>query len=139
MRHQRSSGNDRIHDAAIDQLGNHQSLLGHGHRAGERHDDEAFFVARHGLQHIGSFAELAAGKRRLGHRAHQIVDGMNLAEIQRLQRNQTIGYRIVQLAVDSRAFFVIAIVMIAVLRDTFLLQGTNLHKSKLILTEETIY
>ena len=28
MRHQRSSGNDGIHDATIDQLGNHQSLFG---------------------------------------------------------------------------------------------------------------
>ena len=51
---------------------------------------------------------------------------MNLAEIQRLERNQTVGHRIVQLAVDSRALLVIAIVMTAVLRDTFLLQRTNL-------------
>ena len=42
----------------------------------------------------------------------------NLAEIQRLQRNQTVGHRIVQLAVDSRAFLVIA-----VLRYAFVRQG----------------
>jgi hypothetical protein len=51
---------------------------------------------------------------------------MNVAEIQRLQRNQTVGHRIVQLAVDSRAFLMSAIVMTAVLRAAFLLQRTNL-------------
>ncbi len=50
----------------------------------------------------------------------------NLAEVERLQRNQTIGHRIVQLAVDTRALLVIAIVMTTVLRATFLLQRTNL-------------
>ena len=126
MRHQRPSGDDGVHNAAIDQLGYHQSLLGHGHRAGERHDDEAVLVARHGLQHIGSFAELAAGERRLGHRPHQLVNGMNFAQVERFQRNQTIGHRIVQLAVDTRALLVIAIVMTTVLHATFLLQRTNL-------------
>ena len=108
LRHERSGGNDRIHDAAIDQFGNHQALLGHGHRAGQRHDYEAFFVSRHGLEYIGSLAELAAGERGPGHGAHQIVDGMNLGEIERFERDQAVGYRIVQLAVDARAFFVIA-------------------------------
>ena len=41
MRHQRAGGNDGIHYATIDQLGNHQALLGHGHRACEGHDDAA--------------------------------------------------------------------------------------------------
>ena len=118
VRHQRAGRNDRVHDAAIDQLGDHQALLGHGHRAGECHDDEAFLVARHGLEHVGSFAELAAGKRGPGHGAHQVVDGVNLAGIERLQRNQPVRYRIVQLAVDARA-----LVMMAVVRDIFLLQG----------------
>src|SRR5437899_1736347 len=126
MRHQRPGRNNRVHNAPIDQLGDHQALLGDGHRTGERHDDEAVLVARHGLQHIGSFAELAARKRRLGHRAHQVVNGMNLAEVERFQRNQTIGHRIVQPAVDTRAFCVIFVVMMAMLRDTFLLQRTNL-------------
>ena len=88
---------------------------------------EAFPVARHGLQHVGGFAELTAGERRLGHRAHQSVDRLDLAEIERLQRDQTIGYRIVQLAVDARAFLVIAFEMMAMRRNTFLLQGTNLR------------
>jgi hypothetical protein len=87
MGHQRASRNDGIHDTAIDQLGYDQTLLGHGHRAGEGHDHEAFFVARHSLQHVGGFAELAACKRSLRHGAHEVVDGVNLGEIERLQRD----------------------------------------------------
>jgi len=75
-------------------------------------------VARHRLQNVGGFAELAARKRGLRHRAHQVVNGSSLGDIQRLQRNQPVGHRIVQLAVDSRAFR-----MTAVLRDTFVLLG----------------
>ena len=59
---------------------------------------------------------------------------MNLGEIQRLQRNQPVGYRIVQLAVDARA-----LVMMTVLCGSFVLQKTNLQNEKPILTEETIY
>src|SRR6266567_1548306 len=62
---------------------------------------------------------------------------MNLAEVERFQRNQTIGHRIVQLAVDTRAFCVIVVVMMAMLRDTFLLQRTNLRNRKLILRSES--
>jgi hypothetical protein len=55
---------------------------------------------------------------------------MNFVGIQRLQRNQTVGYRIVELAVDSRALFVtamlmIVVVMMALLGDAFVLQRTN--------------
>ena len=64
---------------------------------------------------------------------------MNFVRIQRLQRNQTVGYRIVQLAVDLRAFFVVNLVMTAVFRDAFVLQETDLHDEKRNLTEETIY
>ena len=63
---------------------------------------------------------------------------MDLAGIERLQRNQPVRDRIVQLTVDARAF-VIAVLMTAVLCDIFLLQGTNLQNENRFCTEETIY
>ena len=47
---------------------------------------------------------------------------MDLAQIERLQRNQPISHRIVQFSVDPCAFFMAAVLMMAVLRDTFWLQ-----------------
>ena len=122
MSHERAGRHDRIHNAAIDQLRNHQALLGHGHRAGKRHHNEGILVARHGFEHVGRLAELASRKRGVRHRAHQIVDGMDLAQIERLQRNQPISHRIVQFSVDPCAFFMATVLMMAVLRDTFWFQ-----------------
>ena len=42
-----------------------------------------------------------------------------LLGIERLERNQPVRYRIMQLAVDTRAFFVFALMM-AMLRDAFI-------------------
>ena len=95
VRHQRASRDNRIHDAAIDQLRDHQALLGHSHRPRQGHHHKTVLVAGHGFQHVGSFAQLAAGERRLRHRTHQIVDGMHLVKVEWLQRNQPVFNRIV--------------------------------------------
>src|SRR5437868_3710464 len=81
MRHQRASRNDGIHDATIDQFGNHQALLGNGHRASKSHYDKAVFVARHGLQNIRGLAKLTPCKRGLRHGTHQVVNRMYAAQI----------------------------------------------------------
>ena len=74
VRHQGPRGNDCVHDAAIDQLRDDQSLLGHRHGAGERHYFEAVLVAGHRFQHVGRLAQLPPGKRRFGHASHQVVN-----------------------------------------------------------------
>ena len=74
MGHKRARRNDGIHDAVLDQVGNNQTLLGDGHGTRESHHDEAIFVASHGLEHVGSFADLASGERSFRHGAHQIIN-----------------------------------------------------------------
>ena len=118
VRHERAGRDDRVHDAAVDQLGNYESLLGDRHRPGKGHHDEAVLIPRHRLEHVGSLAELAAGEGRLRHRTDQAVNGMDLAKVERLQRDQAVFHWIVQFAVDARAFL-----MIAVRRSSFVLQG----------------
>ena len=106
VRHQRAGGNNRIHDAAIDEFGDDESLLGHGHGAGQGHYHETILVARHGFEHVGGFADLASGEGGLAHGAHQVVDRVHFLEIERLQRNQPVLNRIVQLALDSGAIVI---------------------------------
>ena len=74
VRHQRAGGNDGIDDAAIDQFGDDQSLLGDRHGASQGHHHETLFIPGHGLQHVRRFAHLPPGESRLGHGAHQVVD-----------------------------------------------------------------
>ena len=69
----------------LDEIGDDQPLLGDRHGAGESHDDEAILVARHCLQHVGGFADLAAGEGRVCHGANQVVDGVDLREIERFE------------------------------------------------------
>jgi hypothetical protein len=64
-----------------------------------------------------------ARERCFGHRAHEVVNGLNLAEVERLERNQTVGHRVVQLAVDACSLLMLAVVRAAGLRDTLVLQG----------------
>ncbi len=84
-----------------------ESLLGYGHGAGEGHDHKTVFVARHGFQNVGGLAQLPAGKGGLGHGPHQVVDGMNFAQIERLQRDQPVCDWIVQMALASRAVMIV--------------------------------
>ena len=97
MRHQRSGGDDGVDDAVIDEVGDHQALLGDGHRAGQGHHNEAFLVARHGFQHVGAFANLASGEGGVAHGADKVIHGLDLRKIERLQRYQLVGNGIVQL------------------------------------------
>ncbi len=99
MSHQCAGRNNRVHDAAVDQVGDDQSLLGHGHGAGQRHHHETVFVHGHGLKHVGRLAQLPARERSLGHGTHQVVDRAHFREIQRLQRNQPVFDRVVQMAI----------------------------------------
>ena len=110
VRHQRAGGDDGVDDAAIDQFGDDQPLLGDGHRARKGHYDEAFFVARHRFQHVGAFAHLAAGKSGVAHGPHQVIHGVDLRQIQRLQRYQLVRNRIVQLAINSFAVRLVLVV-----------------------------
>ena len=101
--HQRAGGNNRIDDAVINQIGDHQSLLGDGHRSREGHHDKTIFVASHGFQDIGAFADLATGECRIAHRADQIIHGFDLRQIERLQRYQLVGDGIVKFALNTFA------------------------------------
>ena len=107
--HQRAGGDDCVHDAAIDQFGNHQALLGDGHCARQSHNDKAVFVTCHRLKHVGGFAELAAGECGFRHRPHQIVNGMHSSEVERLQWNEPVLDGIVQLAVNAGAVMAVLI------------------------------
>jgi hypothetical protein len=110
--HERAGRHNRIHNAAVDELGDDQTLFGHRHRSGQSHYDERVFVERHRFEHVGSLAKLPAGEGRLGHRAHQIVDRPHLGKIKRLQGDQPVFDGIVQLAVFSLA----AVRLIRILR-----------------------
>ena len=74
VRHESTGRDDRVDNAAVNQLGNNQALLRYSHRPGQGHDYETILIARHGFEHIGSFAKLAASEGSLRHRAHQIVN-----------------------------------------------------------------
>src|SRR4029077_20209927 len=89
-----------------------QALLGNRHGARQRHDDEALFVTSNGLEHVSRFPELASGERGLRHGAYQIVDRPDLAEIERLQRNQPVFNGVVQLAVDARSVVVVSVAVL---------------------------
>jgi hypothetical protein len=95
-------------------------------------------IASHGLEHVGSFAKLAAGERRFGHSANQVVDGTNFAEVERLEWNEAVGYGVVQFAVDACAFLVMVGAMAPGFCGTLVFQGPA-SRGELILTEETIY
>jgi hypothetical protein len=97
--HEGAGRHNRIHDAAINQFGDDQPLLGHGHGSGQGHDDERILVESHGLKHVGGLTQLASGKGGLGHRPDQAVDRIDLAEIERLERNQAVLDGIVQVPI----------------------------------------
>ena len=78
-------------------------MFSHRHGPGQSHDHKAIFIASHGFQHIRGFAELAACERRLGHGTHQIINRVNVIQVQRLQRHQTVFHRIVQMTMDAAA------------------------------------
>ena len=103
--HQRAGRDNGIHDAAVDQLRDDQPLLGDGHGAGKRHHDESVFVERHGFEYVGRFPQLPAGECRLRHGTHQAINGMNLREIERLQRDQPVFDGIVQITVFAFSRF----------------------------------
>ena len=107
MRHQRTGRDNRIDNAPIDQFGDDQALLGHSHGSGQGHHYETVLVAGHGFQHVDGFTQLPAGERSLGHGPQQVIDRMHFLEIERLQRNQLVFNRIVQMALHSRAVMII--------------------------------
>ncbi len=86
-----------------------QPLLGHSHRPRQGHHHKTILVAGHGFQHVGGFTQLPAGERGLRHRPHQVIDRMHLLQVERLQWNQPVFNRIVQLALDSRAVMVVCV------------------------------
>src|SRR4029450_6383257 len=96
------------------------------HRARKGHHDKTIFIASHRLQNIRSLSELAAGKSCFRHRADKVVDGFDLGEIERLERNQAVFDRIVEFAINPGTvtmsavplLFVMAVpVMIALFQD----------------------
>ena len=95
VRHERTGGNDGVHNAPLDQVGDDQSLLGNGHRAGKGHDHKAILVAGHGFENVSSLTDLAPSEGSLRHCNHQIVNGAHVGEIQRLERNQLVFNRVV--------------------------------------------
>ena len=111
VRHERARRDNRIHDSPVDQVCDDETLFGDGHGAGQGHHHEAVRVASHGFEYVGRLAHLATGEGRFPHRTHEIVNRTHRTQVQRLQRNQTVFNRIVQLAVNSCA------VMIAILQD----------------------
>ena len=80
-----------------------KSLLGDGHGAGKSHDDETVLVARHGLQHVGGIADLAAGEGGLRHGADEVVNRVDPGEVERLERDEFVADGVVQLAFDAGA------------------------------------
>ena len=106
VRHQSSGRDDRIHDATVDQFSDNQPLFGNRHRASQGHHNKAIFVASHGFEHVGGFADLAPGECGLRHRPHQVINRADAGKIQRLQRNQAVFDGIVELSVDSCAVIV---------------------------------
>jgi len=117
--HQGAGGDDGIDDAAVDQFRDDQSLFGDGHGAGQSHDPEAVFVERHGFEDVGGFAQLAAGEGRPGHGPNQVIDGFDLAEIERFEGNQPVFHGIVQMAIRALAAgaAVLRIVVIALFHN----------------------
>jgi hypothetical protein len=81
-------------------------LLGNGHGASKGHHHKTLLIAGHRFQHVGSFSDLAASESGFRHGAHQTVNGADFAEVERLQRDELILNRIVQLALDPRAIVI---------------------------------
>ena len=59
-----------------------------------------------GFEHVGSFAELTSREGSVRHRAYQIIDRRDLAQVERFERYQAVGNGIVEFAVNALAFFV---------------------------------
>ena len=87
----------------VDQIGNDQSLLRDGHGAGQRHHDETVLVASHGFQNFSAFPHLPPGECGVAHGADEVIYGVDLREIERLQRNQLVGNGIVEFAINALA------------------------------------
>ncbi len=104
VRHERAGGDNGVDQSAVNQIADDQPLLGDCHRPGQGHHHKAVFVARHGFQHVNSLAELAPGKRRIGHAAHQRADGPGFGQVERKNRRQLVLHWVVQLAVNTCAF-----------------------------------
>ena len=122
MRHQSAGRDNGIHDAAIDQLGDDQALLGTVMAPASvitmkaslsRAMASSTSAASPSWRPVNAVLDIARTRSSIG---------VNLLEIERLERNQAVRYRIVQLALDSRAFVVLAFMM-TMLCDTFMLQG----------------
>ena len=80
----------------FDQIAKNQAHFADGHRAGERHDHEAVFVAGHGFEHVGGIADLPRGEGGLAHGADKIVDGVDARKIERENGSETIFDRVVK-------------------------------------------
>src|ERR1700722_15529249 len=107
MRHEGAGRDNCIDNATIAQLCDDKALLRHGHGSRQGHPHETVFVSGHSFQHVDGFAELAAGKRSLGHRSQQVIDRVYFFEIERLQWNQLVLNRIVKMALRTRAVMII--------------------------------
>src|SRR5690242_11130409 len=106
MGHQCAGGNNGIDDAAVDQLSDDQALFCYRHRTGESHDHKTIFVARHGLEHIGGFSDLAPGERSIRHGANQVVYRTDRRKIEGLKWNEAVLNGIMQLAINARTVMI---------------------------------
>ena len=85
----------------IDHLCHDKTLLGDGHRAGERHDLETVAVADHALEHIDRFAEPPATERGLRHGSDEVIDGLRVRHVERPKRFEAVVMPRVSRAIEA--------------------------------------
>ena len=85
----------------IDHLCHDKTLIGDGHRAGERHDLETVAVADHALEHIDRFAEPPATERGLRHGSDEVIDGLRVRHVERPKRFEAVVMPRVSRAIEA--------------------------------------
>ena len=90
MGHQGACGHNRLDPAAFDHLAQNKSLFRNRHGPRNGNDPKAVWISDHRLKDISGFAQSSAAKGRIAHGANQIVDTVEVSEVERCERFQTV-------------------------------------------------
>jgi hypothetical protein len=93
--HQGPGGDHRANEAPIDHVADNKALFGHGHGARQRQHGQTFFVPGHFQSDVQRLAELAPGKSGVVHGAKKVRERANGAQVQTLERLESVGPPIV--------------------------------------------
>ncbi len=89
--HQGPGADDRVEQPVVDHVAQDEPLLGRGQRAGERADHQAVRIHSHVMEHVRRLAKLTAPEGGRLHRREQIREGLDGAQIESLERFQSLA------------------------------------------------